>query len=517
MGDALVFQARMSTQKLVLAVLAVLALASCRKEQPGDLDLQEGTVRVTRISVDGTYAFYDVESGTYLATLPAVTDFSSLKVDFATEATLIQTGGKDLFRTGNELDLTEPLTVRFIQNGVYQDYTIAVRNTGLPVVRIETPGRKTVTSKEIWMDGATLRIELPDGTVNYEGQMEIRGRGNSTWDWYPKKPYALRLKEKNEILGMPSHKRWILLANWKDRTLMRNDAAFWLSRHTGLPYTVRGQFVELVMNGRHVGNYYLCEQIKLNKKRVNVEKMDPMETDPVKITGGFLLELDTYYDEKNQFKFDKLFNLPWMVKEPDEDELSDAAFQYIKGWIKDLETLMKDNARVQAHEYEQYLDVDTAIDYLIVEELTGNHDFYNTWPWTGPHSTYMYKERGGKLYHGPVWDFDYHVFLPDRTQQWAGAKQTLFYPALLKDEKFRNRLVERWNAQKDALKELPAYIDEMADYIRLSEGYNQAMWPISNRENGDEEMTFQQSIDRIKKAFLDKWEWMDRNIPKLGL
>ena len=161
--------------------------------------------------------------------------------------------------------------------------------------------------------------------------------------------------------------------------------------------------------------------------------------------------------------------------------------------------------------------MDTAIDYMIVEELTGNHDFYNNWPADGVHSTYFYKERGGKLYHGPVWDFDYHVFLPNRTQQWAGAKQTLFYPALLKDEKFRNRLVERWNAQKDILKGLPDYIDEMADHIRLSEGFNQAMWPISNRENGDEEMTFQQSGDRIKKAFLDKWEWMVRNITKLSL
>jgi hypothetical protein len=99
----------------------------------------------------------------------------------------------------------------------------------------------------------------------------------------------------------------------------------------------------------------------------------------------------------------------------------------------------------------------------------------------------------------------------------VGAKKSIFYPALLKDEKFRSRLVERWNLQKDALKGLPDYIDEMADRIRLSESYNIAMWPISNDENGDEKMTFQQSVDRIKKAFLDKWEWMDKNIGNLRL
>ena len=470
---------------------------------------------VSSVRVEGISATLDVGTSTFIATIPGVTDFSSLSVVFMTEANIIRVGDRDLQPSNTGIDLSSPLTVRFIKNGVYQDYTIVAQNTGLPIVRIETPQRKAVSSKDVWMSGATLKIELEDGTVDYEGPMEIRGRGNSTWN-YPKKPYALRLESKSEILSMPSHKRWILLANWKDRTLMRNDAAFWLSRHTGLPYTVRGQFVEVVMNGLHIGNYYLCEQIKLNKNRVNLKEMDPQETDPEKITGGYLLEVDTYYDEQNKFIFSNLFNLPWMVKEPDEDDLSDAAFQYIKGWIYDLETLLKDNNRVWAHEYEEYLDVDTAIDYLIVEELTGNNDFYNAWPWPGPHSAYLYKERNGKLYHGPVWDFDYHVFCPQFTRQWVGATKTMFYPALLKDEKFRNRLVERWDMYKDELKKLPEYIDAQADYIRLSEGFNHRQWPIvNNPENGDEDMTFQEAVDRIKQAFLDKWTWMDQNIRNL--
>lgn len=502
----------MEPMKNFLPILVfALLLVSCKRE---DVTPTEGDVLVARVMVNGKYAIFDTETATFNATLPTTTDFTSMEVDITADADKILSGDRVLASSNTDIDLTQPLPVRVYKGQTYRDFFVAVRNTGLPVVRIETPGNKDITSKEVWMEGATMRIEQPDGTVDYEGTLDIRGRGNSTWN-YPKKPYALKLKEKSEILSMPSHKRWILLANWKDRTLLRNDAAFWLSRHTGLPYTVRGQFVELVLNGKHKGNYYLCEQIKLNKNRINIKTMDPQETDSEKITGGYLLELDTYYDEPYKFRYPKLFDLPWMIKEPDEDEISNAAFQYIQGWIKDLETLLKDNARIQAHEYEEYLDVDTAIDYLIVEELTGNHDFYNTWPSNGPHSAYLYKERNGKLYHGPVWDFDYHVFLPDRTKMWAGAKKTIFYPALLKDEKFRARLVERWNLQKDGLKELAAYIDEMADKIRLSEGYNIAMWPISNRENGDEEMTFQQSVDRIRKAFLDKWEWMDQNIGNL--
>lgn len=501
-----------------MTLLSVLALAlvlfSCQKEDEKPAEPVKGSVRVASVKVEGVYATLDPETSTFLATLPAVTDFSSLSVVFSTAADVIRCGNQELTITNNGVDLSEPKVVRFFKEGVYQDYTIAVRNTGLPVVRIETPGKRAITSKDVWMEGATIRIELADGTVDFEGDTDIRGRGNSTWN-YPKKPYAFRLPKKSKILSMPEHKRWILLANWKDRTLLRNDAAFWLSRHTGLPYTVRGQFVELVLNGRHVGNYYLCEQIKINKNRVAVDEMDPKETDPEKITGGFLLEADTYYDEPLKFRFGNLFNIPWMVKEPDEDDISPEAYAYIQGWIKDLEVLLKDTEQVKAHAYEEFLDVNTAIDYLLVEELTGNQDFYNSWPEWGPHSAYLYKQRGGKLYHGPVWDFDFMVFVPANSNHWVGANRTLFYPALLKDEKFRARLLERWELYKDDLKKLPEYLDAQADYIRLSEQYNQAMWPIDNNENGDEKMTFQQAVDRAKQAFLDKWNWMDRNVKNL--
>lgn len=502
-------------RKLLFLALAAVVAVACKKEDDTP-SLLPGEVAITSVAIDGVKADYDAAERRFTATLPAVTDFSALSVTIVTEATRMESGGERILKENPQLDLRRPMRIRCIKNGTYQDYSIEARNTGLPVVRIETPGKKAVNSKETWVENASMTIELADGKVSYEGTADIRGRGNSTWNWYPKKPYALRLQEKSEILGMPAHKRWVLLAHWKDRTLMRNDAAFWLSAHSGLPYSVRGQYVQLVLNGKHLGNYYLCEQIKIGKDRVNIEKMEPMETRPEIITGGFLLEVDTYFDEKYQFINQNLFNLPWMVKQPDDDELSGAAFEYIRNWITDLEKLLKDTGRVQAHEYEACLDVDTAIDYLIVEELTGNNDFYNEWPWPGTHSAFFYKERGGKLYHGPVWDFDYHAFCPQFSHVWVGATKTLFYPALLKDQKFRSRLVERWNAQKSALKELPAHIDEVADHIRLSESLNHAQWPIvNNPENGDEEMTFQQAVDRMKKAFLDKWEWMDKNIANL--
>ena len=200
--------------RALLLLTVSLALFACQKEEkePSPTGPVEGKVLVSDLRVNGTNAYLDSQTGTFTVILPTETDFTSMGLTFVTKANSIRMGEKELTTSNVDIDLSEPRVIRFIQNGVYQDYTVVVRNTGLPIVRVETPGKKAVTSKTVWMDGATLRIEMPDGTVDYEGPMEIKGRGNSTWG-YPKKPYALKLEEKDEILGMPSHKRWILLAN----------------------------------------------------------------------------------------------------------------------------------------------------------------------------------------------------------------------------------------------------------------------------------------------------------------
>lgn len=509
----------LSFSTILPAILAcLLAAYACDKKQEEDDAPKpvDGPVKVYSLYVNGTPAQLDEATSTFTVTLPTTTDFSECDLKINSEAMFIYHEDSRIGAEVHGVDLSSPIRLQlYTGNMVRQVYKVQARNTGLPIVRISTPGGRNITSKENWMEGAHMRIEMPLGEVDYEGTLSIRGRGNSTWN-YPKKPYALKLDKKDGVLGMPNGKRWILLANWKDRTILRNDAAFWLSRHTSLPYTVRGRFVELELNGTHQGNYYLCEQIKIGKDRVDVDEMDPLEKDPALITGGYLLEVDTYFDEKNKFIFPNFFNLPWMVKEPDEEDISQEALAYIKDYIRNLEVLMKNTVRVRNHEYEEFFDVDTAIDFLLVNELTMNNDFYNTWPWAGPHSVYMYKQRDGKLFSGPVWDFDFHTFCPQFTSSWTGLDKTLFYPALIKDTKFKDALRKRWNEQKDDLRGLPDYIDEMVELLRVSEEINHAKWPIvNNPENGDEELTYGQAIYRMKKAFVDKWEWMDGKIAKL--
>ena len=500
---------------------------------------------------------YNKDSQTYSYCLPTTTDFSSQKFLFNHNGDKVTVGDSVLVDGQyNTLDASKPIIVSVWCYDLHKDYTIKLTNTGLPIVRIDTKGQ-SVTRRDTWVDGTTIRIELPDGTVAFESDsLSLKGRGNGTWTETNKKPYALKLNSKAKILGMDKSKRWCLLANYKDRTLLRNDAAFWLSRHTNMPYTVKGRYVELVWNGKHMGNYYLCQQIRIESGRVEIA--DPNLTDPE--NGGMLIVIDDFLGYSSSDRQDKSpmigfrstgansrYKLPYVLKDPEEDEngnlltSSSATFKYLQNYVKNMEDAIYTSD--QSDDWMNYLDIDRAVDYVLIQEITMNHDSYNTWPNAGPHSAYLYKDAGDLLCYGPVWDFDYHTFTlyndaayssaasgdNPRIKQWEllkmdnkGYNNKYYFADLVKrSPKFKQRLKERWNEYKYVWRDsLPIYIDMMADSIRLSESYNIKVWAentsLTNyRQNGDYNLSFQEAVNAMKSAFLKRWEWMDKNLPDL--
>ena len=504
----------------------------------------------------------DEERRTITVTMPTVTNFKNLVFNFNVNGKTIYADGKKIVSGETPIDASKDviLTIRDGQYG--KNYTLKARNTGLPVVRITTTVPQSTieadTDHETWYSGATIRVEKADGKIDLDtAPMQIKGRGNASWT-YNKRPFALKLDQKAKVLGMKKHKRWILLANWKDRTLLRNDAAFWLSKKSGLPYTVSGYFVELEFNGVHRGNYYLCEQIKIDENRVNITKIKDEEEgseDPYLITGPYIMEIDNNYDETYKFKSGFYGNsnnptgLKYMFHEPDEN-LPNAAVNYMKNYIQNMESLIK-KIPSGNYGYRSFLDMDSAIWFMFVNELTGNGDFFNTdgsegSTYYGPHSTFLYKDRDkedgtvSKLFMGPVWDFDYKTFISklvttstnwhgttttedNRSQKWVGAtNQNYYYYYLCKDPVFKARMLNLWDAYKeiitpDAFNE---YIDSMADYLRLSEIFNTRMWGVKNgkdqKQNGDHEESFQGAVNLMKTAFEEKRQFMNNNLGTLN-
>lgn len=468
----------------------------------------------------------------------------------------------------NTINVSSPVTVSVWKYGTHRDFKIML-NTGLPIVRITSPKPISQYDRKNWVEGATMTVERPDGTINYEGTLALKGRGNGTWTETDKKPFAIRLDEKAKILGMHKQKRWILLASYKDRTLMRNDVAYWLSKHTEMPYTINGEFVELVWNGTHMGNYYLCEQARIDDDRIDIK--NPNYDEPEK--GGYFMEIDTYLDYNNngQNGSDKIgdvgfwskggyvtngkgrYNLPYIFKDPDEDETGvpitedSKVFKYMQNYVKEMEdaiyAVRNDHNN---HNWMNYLDIDRAVDFALIQEMMMNHDSYNTWPAAGPHSTFLYKDSCGPINFGPVWDFDYHTLTlyqdgignqgdeNPRIRRWellsmdykqgssgwgsSSSENKYYFADLAKNDAiFRALLESRWNEYKNTWKnDLPKYIDQTAEYIRISEYYNQKKWgSLNNTQNGDWNLSFQEAVNAIKTAFQKRWQFIDENLSKL--
>ena len=430
---------------------------------------------------------------------PLVTDVTTLAATFTTNGEKVLVNNIEQISGVTVNDFTNPITYTIISaTGEVNQYTVSISNTHLPVVVIETPNNTTIPPKTAdWLANTKIKILNADGTVNYESEVDnIRGRGNSTWT-YPKKPYALKLNKKAEILNMPKHKRWVLLANWMDRTMMRNRVAFKISQSTGLAWTPRGEFVEVVLNGKHIGNYYLCEHIKVDENRVNIAELDEDATDGEGITGGFIMELDVYYDEVYKFK-SAIKKLPYMFKDP--DEVNEQQFAYMQNYINSLENALYNSTG----DYKDYLDMDSFIDWWLVHELAQNGEPGH------PKSSYMHKDKSGRLKAGPVWDFDWGTFVPTSVECYI--KEAIYYDKLFEDPQFVNKVKERWNSLKTTLQTIPNFIETEKLKLSKSADLNIQLWPISSRVNGDETMSFEDAVNRMKNAYENRLQVIENAI-----
>lgn len=379
--------------------------------------------------------------------------------------------------------------------------------TGLPVMIINTADGQAITSKEVWKDARISVIGTGDFASLEECDVEIRGRGNSTWG-YDKKPYALKFPSKTSLLGMPKHKRWVLLANTMDRTMMRNRVAYQVARQTSLAWTPRTEYVEVVLNGKHIGNYLLTEQIRIDKNRINITEMESGDNSGEAITGGYVYEMDFHFDNVNQWWTPQGF--PSSIKFPDEEDITPEQLAWGKQYFNDVEAVLfgRDFKDPQKG-YAAYLDVQSFVDYWLVYEICINHELAN------PGSVYLHKDRGGLLTAGPIWDFDWGTFGYNASPQ---AKDRLFmmgaiwYRRLFEDAAFKKLAKERWQALYPKFVEVSKFIRSEHAYLGESAKRNFAIWnpATTGNINGDENKSFDDAVLGLYNFYVDRIETMNK-------
>lgn len=348
---------------------------------------------------------------------------------------------------------------------------------------------------------------------------KIRGRGHSTWDW-KKKPYKIKLEKDISVLGLAANNDWILLANYSDKSLMRDTVAYDMARTLdGLDWSPTQIPVDLFINGIYRGVYSFGEHMELGNGRVNVQ------TDTSAADTGVLLEIGGADDESMKNGVDYFHTKSKAVtfitfKDPPADKLTEEQRSFIIDYVGKA-----DDAIISGEGYDEYIDVKSFCDWIIIHELTYNLDSCFR------RSCYITKDKGGKLKMGPVWDFDiafgncnkdtqtYDDWVTVGSNSESAYIKTNWCNYLMEDEEFRSVLRDRWfEVRDDLLTAAMKSIDVNSEKIYRSQQENFKVWDNMNTRVGFqswknlEATTYEMQTEYLRNFLEKRAKWIDENI-----
>lgn len=380
-----------------------------------------------------------------------------------------------------------------------------LKDTGLPRLDVMTVDGAEIVSKEDYVD-CTVSLSGAETEFCFENSVAgIRGRGNDTWLYYPKKPYRIKFEEKTSMFGETKNKSWVLLAMYNDFSLIKDRLAFGMADALdGDAFVPSYHYVELYLNGSYQGIYLLTDQVDENKGRTSV-KEDFGEED---IEVPFLVELDARAPSEGEEGVDwfSVKGYSYAVKYPEADErYTDAQFAYIKNYIETVDALCR-KPDVTIDELSEYLDVQSFLDFYLVQEAMGQPEI--NWK-----SVYMSKSTDGKLVMGPVWDFDWGAAGPsigEYANQYRGDASGLrsngnWFDALYQGSaEFRTELAERWNEVRPALLSAIQAVEAERDDLSRAAQRNHLRWHWYRIGT-----SFDKSFDETIEWCYDRIVWLD--------
>ena len=488
-----------------LTLLSLLALVACgdktkNEEPPIKTELGAYIKENTSFEVVGNGhtlpQSYEGETITYTHEGDILTDYT---IPFSYQRRDVTYDVKAEVKVGDET-ITEDL--RFLIKASPYVYKL----------NITTEGKEEVVSKEVYLKG-TIQVDSDDAFKTEEIEMEIRGRGNSTWA-NPKKPYRIKMKERTSILGLRAVKNYVLLAEYTDKSLLRNYAAHTLASYLNLGYKLDMRFVEVYFNGRYDGLYFMTEQIKEDKNGLDLDISGATDS-------GFLVELEA--DDRigsegpENVGWVRVYDNNFVIKDPDltdyEDSVSSDKATYIKGYLE------KTFDSFNTDEFDKYIDLDSFIDYFVLQELFKNVD-------VGYSSVYSYKDTNGLLFMGPVWDFDISLGNGDyfhSAYDLYRNRYNTWFDRIVNQKRFENLYIKRFKEVMDLY--LPLLLEEIDfayEGIKEAANRNFERWPIMgdyvwpNPEEMVNIKTHKGQVDYIKTYLNKRSTWLINEMQTKG-
>lgn len=426
------------------------------------------------------------------------------------------------------------------ENGDENTYRVSFNcpqiNTELPVIRIHIPV-SSITDKKTYRKTKfdIYRLGSDEGRwTASDAEIEIRGRGNSTWG-LPKKPYRIKFPEKFCPIGLnhAKAKSWVLLAHDMDKSLLRNHLGFELSRilfsssekyhdEAALDFTPCSQMVNVYSGDNYHGVYQMSDQMEVAKGRIDLDKLVAADgSDPVKITGGHLIETNIHHDEPYPVSFTSSKGIYMDHKYPKDDDMDISQYKYIEDFIRKAEAaLYSSNFTDPVNGWRKWFDEKTLADFIIVKEFAGDMDGYT--------STYFYKRRGvDKIFFGPVWDLDKGWNNDKRTPHGNTLTQLMIYGGFYmppyinpdwfhrfwQDAEFRQFVGRRWASKKEQLKsKVLSELDEKPKQMRKAIAANFSVWDFYYQYSDEANMparTYELEIQRMKDLTVQRAALLD--------
>lgn len=441
-----------------------------------------------------------------------------------------------------------------LSENIDPDSVVWLYSEHIPAVFIETESGTSdqINSDKNIKEAGTIKVLEPDGSFSLEHSLEyIKGRGNTSYTEFDKKPYQIKLTQDAPFLDMELGKKWVFVSNSADSSLIRNALSRSLAGHLNLPQSEEGTFVDLYVNKEYVGNYYVVEKIEIQENRLllsdlqkatehenETEDLSTYETawtdttkakqipnDPEDITGGYLIERD--FD--NRFLKEVEINESYFITEAkecfivrDPEYTSEAQIAYIDSYVQSVENAILSAEGIDGttgKSYQDLIDVDSFVRKYLLEEVTANYD-------GGVASSYFYKDSDtidGRLYAGPVWDYDVSwgnspAYLgqistsPERLSRLAShSDSSVWFQSLYHKPEVYEKIVSCY------AQEISPYLTLLADEIlpmldeitAASAAMDQVRWEDQYARNGysgdrSEQITFIADYIKARKDFLDQ-------------
>ncbi|MFY0689015.1 MAG: CotH kinase family protein [Cyclobacteriaceae bacterium] len=383
------------------------------------------------------------------------------------------------------------------------DLELEELTSNLPVISIKTENSLPIVTRDEYLSGS-LEVFSEHVDHNLGISLSIRGRGNSTWK-FPKKSYQIKFSDKEEFLGMPKDKKWILLANYSDKTLLRNEVAFKLSRLSNLDWTPESRFVELFVNDEYLGVYQATQKVEESSNRVDITN------------NGYLLEVDqpVRVNASGEIYF-KTDHYLFKIKEPNL-ELRDDQFLLIRDYVQLTEQVLLGNNFMDSVEgYRNYIDVSSFVDWYLINEITKNNDSKFRY------SVYLNYIPGGKLKMGPIWDYDISLgninVNNNETPDGYWIKKSTWYSRLFEDPNFVAKVKSRFNYFYNNRDLFEENIVSTAYYLDQGQKRNFKKWPILGEYVWPNHVAFKsynEEVEYLKKWLNERFEWMNKSINDL--